>query len=60
MLGEFEGKIEYRIYDDFAECSHGVIESPRATIALPLSDIIAGKRRIELIGNFDLYELFFK
>ena len=60
MLGEFEGKIEYRIYDDFAECSRGVIESPRATIALPLSDIIAGKRRIELIGNFDLYELFFK
>lgn len=60
MLGEFEGTVEYRIYDDYAECDRGVIESPRATIALPQSDVIAGKRRIELIGNFDLYELFFK
>ena len=60
MLGELEGKVEYRIYDDLAEVQRGVIESSRATIALPQSDIIAGKRRIELIGNFDLYELFFK
>ena len=60
MLGELDGKVEYRIYDDLAEVQRGVIESSRATIALPQSDVIAGKRRIELIGNFDLYELFFK
>ena len=52
--------MEYRIYDDFAEVQRGVIESSRATITLPQSGIIAGKRRIELIGNFDLYELLFK
>ena len=60
MLGELDGKVEYRIYDDLAEVQRGVIESSRATIVLPQSDVIAGKRRIELIGNFDLYELFFK
>ena len=60
MLGELDGKVEYRIYDNLAEVQRGVIESSRATIVLPQSDVIAGKRRIELIGNFDLYELFFK
>ncbi len=60
MFGKLDGKVEYRIYDDLAEVQRGVIESSRATIVLPQSDIIAGKRRIELIGNFDLYELFFK
>ncbi len=60
MLGELGDKVEYRIYNDFADYSCGEITSSRASIELPMSDIVSGQWRIELKGNFDLYELFYK
>jgi hyaluronoglucosaminidase len=60
MLGELGDKVEYRIYNDFADYSRGEITSSRASIELPMTDIVSGQWRIELKGNFDLYELFYK
>jgi hyaluronoglucosaminidase len=60
MLGKLGDKVEYRIYNDFADYSRGEITSSRASIELPMTDIVSGQWRIELKGNFDLYELFFK
>ena len=60
MLGELDGKVEYRIYNDFAEYSSGEITSSRTSIDLPATSIHSGKWRIELKGDFDLYELFYK
>ena len=60
MLGELDGRVEYRIYNDFAEYSSGEITSSRTSIALPATSICSGKWRIELKGDFDLYELFYR
>ena len=60
MLGELSGNVKYRIYNDFAEHSSGEITSSRASIELPMTDIESGKWRIELVGDFDLYELFYR
>ena len=59
MLGEIDGRVEYRIFDDSTEYSRGVITSARTTIALPQSDVIAGKRHIEIIGDCVIYEMFY-
>ncbi len=60
MLGELDGRVEYRIYNDFADFSSGEITSSRTSIALPATSICSGKWRIELKGDFDLYELFYR
>ena len=60
MLGELDGRVEYRIYNDFADYSSGEITSSRTSIALPATSICSGKWRIELKGDFDLYELFYR
>ena len=60
MLGELDGRVEYRIYNDFADYSSGEITSSRTSIALPATSIGSGEWRIELKGDFDLYELFYR
>ena len=59
MLGEIDGRVEYRIFDDSTEYSRGVITSARTTIALPQSDAITGKLSIEIIGDCVIYEMFY-
>ncbi len=60
MLGELDGRVEYRIYSDSADYSSGEITSSRTSIALPATSICSGKWRIELKGDFNLYELFYR
>lgn len=59
MLGELDSAVEYRIFDEHAELSRGEITSARTTITLPQSDVIAGERRIEIIGDCVIYEMFY-
>ena len=60
MLGELSSNVKYRIYNDFSEYSSGEITSSRVSIELPMTDVESGKWRIELVGDFDLYELFYR
>lgn len=60
MLGKMSGRVEYRIYNDFAEYSRGEITSSRASIELPMTSIQSGEWHLELKGDFDLYELLYK
>lgn len=60
LLGALDSKVEYRIYNDFAEYSRGEITSSHTAIDLPQTSIKSGQWRIELNGKFDLYEFFYR